>query len=386
MKEVVILGASGSIGTQALELVKENLDLFKVTRISVGYNIDKLIEILNDFNTLTHVALLDESKIEELKKDYPSIKFYLGSQGIIDLLNDDPTYDIVLNSIVGFAGLEPSIQSIKNGKRLALANKETMVVAGDIINGLLKDYPQSQIVPVDSEHCAIFQCLKNGQPNEVKKILLTASGGSFRDKTLEELNDVTVAQALNHPNWDMGASITIDSATMLNKGLEVIEAHYLFNVDYQDIEVLIHRQSIIHSMVEFQDSSVIAQLSNPDMKQPISYAFNYPERHIFVDSAIDFSKTINLSLEPVDYTRFKGLKLAFEAGIKGKTYPCVLNASKEVATNAFLKEEISFLDIVDYVEKALNHHKGIDNPSIEQLISVDLETRDYVSKLIKGEK
>lgn len=385
MKEIVILGASGSIGTQALDLIKDNLDLYKVTKISIGHNVEKLKEILNEFKTIQEVALLDESALVSLEEEYPTVTFYLQNNGIIQMLESNPTYDIVLNAIVGFAGLRPSITTIKLNKTLALANKETMVVGGEIINDLLIQHPQASILPVDSEHCAIFQCISNGKKEEVSRLLITASGGSFRDKTLEELKDVTVEQALNHPNWDMGASITIDSATMLNKGLEVIEAHYLFGIDYENIEVLIHRQSIVHSMVEFKDSSTIAQLSMPDMRQPIEFAFAYPLRNDFKESRIDFSTKLELTFDPVDYTRFKGLKLAFEAGKKANSYPCVLNAAKEVATTAFLKGYISFLDIVDYVEKALQVHKEVTNPTLEELIKVDSATRRYVVRLISEE-
>ena len=382
MKKLVVLGASGSIGSQALELIKEHKDDFILEKISIGRNINKLRQILTEFPSIKEVALLDSPELPNLKTDYPNISFYIDNQGILTLL-EDSNYDIVLNAIVGFAGLEASIKTIQLNKVLALANKETMVVAGSYINQLLLEHPKASIIPVDSEHSAIFQCMKNGHKNEVDKILLTASGGSFRDKSLEELKEVTLEQALNHPNWSMGASITIDSATMLNKGLEVIEAHYLFNVAYDDITVLIHRQSIIHSMVSFKDSSIIGLLSNPNMKQPISYAFNYPDRKDFKDSQIDFNQLITLTLEPVDYTRFKGLKLSFDAGRKGGYYPCVLNASKEVATNAFLNNEIQFLDIVELVEQALNNHQDKEGFCLETLKQVDQDTRNYVTHLIQ---
>ena len=383
MKKIVILGASGSIGTQALDVINDN-DKYELKKISVGHNIELLLEILDEFTTITDVALLDERVVEDLKKVYPHVNFYFGQKGILQLL-DNNDYDIVLNAIVGFAGLLPSIKTIQNDKVLALANKETMVVAGAHVKELLKQHVQAKIIPVDSEHCAIFQCLDENNKKFVKRLIISASGGSFRDKSIEELKDVSVKDALNHPNWDMGASITIDSATMLNKGLEVIEAHWLFDIDYDKIDVVIHRESIVHSMVEYSDSSIIAQLSKPNMKQPIAYAFAYPDRAKFNESELDFTNPFALNFESVNLVRFKGLALAYQAGRLGHSYPCVLNAAKEVATQAFLDERISFLDIVDYVEQALNVHKIIENPSVENLVKIDNATRVYISNLINKE-
>ncbi|MDF9867458.1 1-deoxy-D-xylulose-5-phosphate reductoisomerase [Bacilli bacterium PM5-3] len=383
MKKIVILGASGSIGRQALDVIRENTE-YEVSKISIGYNVKLLIEILDEFSTIKEVALLDSTFVSELQVAYPEINFYVGQKGILQLL-DNIDYDIVLNAIVGFAGLLPSIKVIKSNKTLALANKETMVVGGKHISDLLAQNPQAKIIPVDSEHCAIFQCLQNNDKKSVKRLIISASGGSFRDKTLDELQNVSVADALNHPNWDMGASITIDSATMLNKGLEVIEAHWLFDIDYDDIEVVIHRESIVHSMVEYNDSSTIAQLSKPNMKQPIAYAFAYPNRANFSTGSLDLTKAFSLSFEPIDLKRFKGLKLSYQAGRLGHSYPCVLNAAKEVATKAFLEEKISFLSIVDYVEQALQVHKLIENPSIEDLIKIDNATRVYITNEINKE-
>lgn len=384
MKKVVLLGASGSIGTQTLDILRNNPDDYELVKISIGYNVKVLIEILKNFKTVKEVALLDERVISELKQVYPHVNFYLNQEGILKLLDNDD-YDIVLNAIVGFDGLLPSLKTIQCDKILALANKETMVVAGFHVNRMLVQHPKARIVPVDSEHCAIFQCLQNSDKNGVKRLIISASGGSFRDKSLEELQNVTIEDALNHPNWDMGASITIDSATMLNKGLEVIEAHWLFNIDYNNIDVVIHRESIVHSMVEFRDSSTLAQLSQPNMKQPIVYALAYPKRFKFDESSLDFSKALSLSFEPVDFERFKGLALSYQAGRLGHSFPCVLNTSKEVATQAFLDERIAFIDIVEYVEKALDAHRIIENPSIEQLIKIDKATRKYVEKLISKE-
>jgi 1-deoxy-D-xylulose-5-phosphate reductoisomerase len=381
MKKIMLLGASGSIGTQTLAIIKENSNLYNLNKISIGYNTARLYEILKEFPSIKEVALLDESKINELRQAYPMIVFHAQQQGILNLFNDND-YDIVLNAIVGFAGLLPSIESIKRAKVLALANKETMVVAGELIKSLLKEHPQAQIIPVDSEHCALFQCLDKQDAKPLRRLIITASGGAFRDKSLNELEKVTISDALNHPNWNMGNTITIDSATMLNKGLEVIEAHYLFNVDYDNIDVVIHYESIVHSMIEYIDSSIIAQLSNPNMKQPINYALGYPHRVMFTESQIDFSKVLNLTFKPIDLERFEGLALAIEAGKKGDSYPCVLNASKEVATNAFLKGDISFLDITKYVKQALLNHQVVNKPSLDELFIIDAQVRDYIKKEI----
>lgn len=378
MKKIIILGATGSIGQQALNVIRTYPDRYQVSKISIGYNIEKLKDILNEFTTIKEVALLDESNLSELKKEYPLIKFHLHDKGILDLLDND--YDIALNAVVGFAGLMPSIKVIEQSKSLALANKETMVVAGDIINNLLKKYPMAKIIPVDSEHCAIFQCFENRA--EVKRLIITASGGSLRDYPLEAIKDVSVEQVLNHPNWNMGASITVDSATMFNKGLEVIEAHYLFNIDYENIDVVIHRESLVHSMVEYVDKSIIAQISYPNMEQPIEFAFNYPQRLASKLNALDFTNVITMNFEPVDYQRFPALKLAYEAGKKGQGYPCVLNASKEEATKAFLDKKIKFLDIINIVEKVLKEYHPQDISNVQQLIEIDKNTRGKVRELI----
>ncbi|MDR1781865.1 MAG: 1-deoxy-D-xylulose-5-phosphate reductoisomerase [Bacilli bacterium] len=385
MKKVILLGASGSIGRQTIEIIKENKDLYELVCISVGYNISKLIEILDVFSSIKEVALLDEKSKDILEKKYPNISFHYHEEGILKLL-DYHDYDIVLNAIVGFAGLKSSIKAIEKDKILALANKETMVVAGEYINKLLLEHPKSKILPVDSEHCAIYQCLDKTNKDELNKLIITASGGAFRDKTLAELSNVSIDDALNHPNWSMGASITVDSATMLNKGLEVIEAHHLFNVPYESIDVVLHYESIVHSMVEFKDSSILAQLSLPNMKQPINYCLGYPNRIKYTQSSIDFSKMLNLTFKPIDLVRFEGLALAINAGKKGHTYPCVLNASKEVATNAFLNNKIKFLDITKLVKIALEKHQVITNPTLDDLFKTDQKTRVFIEELImKGD-
>lgn len=379
MLDIIILGATGSIGMQALEVIDENDKLFQVTKISIGRNVILLDEILSKYQTIKEVALLEKNI--ELENKYPHIKFYYEEAGILKLIDNNK--EIVLNAILGFAGLKPSIKAIETGCRLALANKETMVVAGHLIKDLLKQYPNSEIIPVDSEHNALFQCLKGNNKQEIKRLILTASGGSFRDYTYEQLKDVSIKDALNHPNWSMGASITIDSATMLNKGLEVIEAYWLFDIDYDQIEVVIHKESIIHSMIEYKDNSILAQLSYPSMKHPISYAFSYPKRNIESKPGIDFKTLSKLHFDSVDYQKFYGLELAYMAGKKGHSYPCVLNASKEIATQYFLDNKIKFLDIVKYVEKALDMHQVVENPSLEDLILIDQETRKQTIELIE---
>ncbi len=384
MKKVVILGATGSIGKQALDIIKNNPNEFELVKISIGNNVKQLLKILEDFETIKEVAILDKEFIEDLEYGFNEMKFYDSSEGILKLLDNDD-YDIVLNGIVGFAGLLPSIKTIEHNKILALANKETMVVAGKLVNEKLKAHPQARIIPVDSEHCAIFQCLENNQHRDIKRLILSASGGSFKDKSLEELKNVSIEEALNHPNWNMGNSITIDSATMLNKALEIIEAHFLFNVSYDQIEVVIQPQSIVHSMVEYKDSSILAQLSYPDMRQPILYGLSYPKRLEFKENSLDFSQPLTLNFEPVDLTRFEAINLAFMVGRLGNSYPCVLNASKEEATNAFLKGEIGFLTIIDLVKNAIKNHKIIEDPSIEVLIKIDELTRKYVRSLIEKE-
>lgn len=385
MKKIVILGVTGSIGTQALNVIRENRDKYEVTKVSIGKNVTLLREILVEFTSIKEVAVLDEKDINVLSAEFPYVKFEAQTKGILHLL-DNNNYDLILNAIVGFAGVLPSIKAIELGKVLALANKETMVVAGALVKELLHKYPEAKILPVDSEHCAIFQCIGTNTKSDIKRLVISASGGSFRDLTLKELENVTVEEALNHPNWNMGKLITIDSATMLNKGLEVIEAHWLFDVDYDDIDVVIHRESIVHSMVEYNDSSMIAQLSLPNMEQPIAYAFAYPERAKFAKSSLDLSKQLGLTFSPVDFKRFKGLQLSYEAGRLGHSYPCVLNASKEVASQAFLDGKISFLMIVELVEKALNGHKIIENPSLKTLVQLDAATRKYVERLVLKEQ
>ena len=309
---------------------------------------------------------------------YPEKVIYFGDDGLKSMGALDEA-DIVLTAISGAVGIEATVEAIKKQKRVALANKETMVAAGEYINNLLKEYPKAEIIPVDSEHSALFQSMQGSGSKEVKTLIITASGGTFRGKTLDELKDVTVEQALKHPNWAMGKKITIDSSTLVNKGLEVIEAHMLFGVDYENIEVLVHPQSIIHSMVEFVDSSIIAQIGVPDMKLPIQYAFTYPNREASSElERLDLKRLKELTFDQVDSTVFKGVELAFYAGKVGKTMPCVFNSANEVAVELFLKGKIKFLQIYEIIEKAMKQHEPKEADNLEIIKKVDNETRKWV--------
>lgn len=377
MKKIVILGSTGSIGTNALEVIRKSENRFEVVGISGHRNYNLLIEQIREFKP-KYVSVGTEEGYEIIKREFDDIEVYLKDEGLKELASKDD-YDILLTAVSGAVGIEATVEGIKKGKRIALANKETMVAAGPYINKLLKENPEAEIVPVDSEHSAIFQSMLGGKKDEVRKIIITASGGTFRGKKREELQEVTVDQALKHPNWAMGKKITIDSSTLVNKGLEVIEAHELFGVNYEDIEVLVHPQSIIHSMVEFKDRAVIAQLGAPDMKLPIQYAFTYPERE--ASSAmepLDFTKVTNLTFEKPDHETFKGIELAFKAGKIGKTMPAVLNAANEVAVELFLKGQIKFLTIYEIIEKAMERHIPLEIDSIDTVKKVDKETREWV--------
>ncbi|WP_279166772.1 1-deoxy-D-xylulose-5-phosphate reductoisomerase [Thomasclavelia cocleata] len=380
MKKITVLGVTGSIGMQTVDVVKNHPDKFKIVAMSAGYNIEKVEEILKIID-VKYICVVNEEDADYLRAKYPNKYIYHGTHGLVKIavLNE---VDIVLNAIVGFAGLVPTIEAIKAKKDIALANKETLVVAGHIITKLVKEYDVA-LLPVDSEHSAIFQSLNGENKKQIKKIILTASGGSFRNKTREELMGVSVAEALNHPNWSMGAKITIDSATLFNKGLEVIEAKWLFDVSYDQIEVLIHPESIIHSMVEFIDTSIIGQLGNPDMRLPIQYALTYPQRDIlFGGESLDLAKVATLTFKKPDFKRFKALALAYQAGRDGGSKPCVLNGANEQANELFRRGKIEFLQIEELVEKALNSHRFIKDPTLQQLIEVDAWARNFVLKEI----
>lgn len=383
MRKITILGATGSIGLQAIDVIISHPEQFDIIAVSAGYNIKKLEEILTKIE-IPYVCVLTKEDCAYLQDKYPSIHVVYGADGL-EMIATLPEVNMVLNAIVGFAGLLPTIKAIEAKKDIAIANKETLVVAGHIIVALVKQH-NVLMVPVDSEHSAIFQSLQGENKKEIKKILLTASGGSLRDKNREELIGVSVEEALQHPNWSMGAKITIDSATMFNKGLEVIEAKWLFDVEYDQIEVLIHPESIVHSMVEFNDTSVIGQLGNADMRLPIQYAFTYPERLILENAeSLDLTKIASLHFSKPDFERFKALSLAYRAGKTGGSMPCVLNGANESANSLFLQGKIEFLMIEELVEQAMNQHQLIENPTIEQLIAVDSWARNFVLQQIGEE-
>lgn len=373
MKNIVLLGASGSIGTQAIDVIKQHPELFNLIGISVNQNVDYVKELLTTFDSIKYVNLGNNCDASCL--DNFDIAITYGQPGLEQLASIDEA-DYILNAVIGFAGLAPSVSAIKAKKTLGLANKETLVCAGDIIMPLVEQY-QAQLIPIDSEHSAIFQALQGESYEDIKRLILTASGGSFRDLNKEELANVTVEQALSHPTWSMGAGITIDSATMFNKALEIIEAHHLFNVDYDCIDVLIHPQSIDHSMVEFVDGSCIGQLSFPDMRIPIAYALSYPRR-ISIDIKRDIMEINNLTFKKPDLERFSALKIAYAVGKQGYTYPTVLNAAKEEANNLFIDNKIKFIEIGTIIKEALIAHQVIVDPSLDDLYQVDQQTREWV--------
>lgn len=376
-----ILGSTGSIGTQALEVVRDLKGIFDIDVIAVSgnSNIDLLESQIREFNP-KYAAVSDEqaAKRLEIAVADTGCKVLSGRDGLCYIAAQTDA-DMVLSSIVGFAGLVPTMNAIAAGKDIALANKETLVTAGSLFMDAIKK-SGVRLLPVDSEHCAIFQSLKSGRHSEVRKILLTASGGPFFGKERKELKNVRKEQALKHPNWSMGAKITIDSATLMNKGLEFLEAHWLFNVDIDNIKVVVQRESIIHSMVEFNDKSVIAQMSVPSMKHPIQYAFTYPNRLSSPDKEVDFAKLAKLTFAEPDEKTFRCLALAKTAGREGGVMPTVMNAANEAAVSRFLNDEIGFLDIADIVERAMSDFDNIKNPSLDDIIAADAEVRQRLGK------
>ena len=381
MKKVAILGSTGSIGTQTLDVLRANPDDFTLVGISAGSNISMLEEQIREFNPQI-CAVWDEEKAATLKAAVadvtPQCKIVSGMEGLIEL-STMPESDILITAVVGMIGINPTIAAIKAGKDIGLANKETLVTAGHIIMPLAKEMGVS-ILPVDSEHSAIFQCLNGEKENKIDKILLTASGGPFRGKTRDDLADVTLEMALKHPNWSMGRKITIDSATMVNKGLEVIEAKWLFNVEPSQIEVVVQPQSIIHSMVQFDDGAVIAQLGTPDMRLPIQYALYYPRRVYLKGDRLDFSTLTEITFSKPDHDTFLGLKYAYKAIECGGSMPTVLNAANEYAVAKFLDKKIRFLEIYEMIDYCMSCHKNIDSPSVSQI----LETEQWVYDTIKS--
>ena len=380
-RQLAILGSTGSIGTQALEVVSEHSDLFEVYALTANNQVDLLINQARKYMPEV-VVIANERKYPELKEaleDLP-IKVWAGADAIAQMVQSEPI-DMVLTAMVGYSGLRPTISAIKAGKAIALANKETLVVAGELIMKLAAEH-KVPILPVDSEHSAIFQCLTGAYDNPIEKILLTASGGPFRRKTLEELATVTKAQALRHPNWTMGAKITIDSASMMNKGFEMIEAKWLFDVTPDQVQVVVHPQSVIHSMVQFEDGAVIAQLGIPDMKLPIAYAFSFPTRMRSMAPRLDFNQYSTLTFEEPDMERFRNLAFAFEAARQGGNMPCIVNAANEVVVASFLKDGISFLGMSDVIEKTMERATFIANPTYDDYVATDAEARKIAASLI----
>ena len=376
MRNLAILGSTGSIGTQTLDIVSKNNDL-KVISLAAYGNIELLEKQIRQYMPKL-ACVYSEEKAAKLKENISDldVKVVSGMDGLIEAASMDEA-DIVVTAIVGMIGIRPTMAAIKAGKDIALANKETLVTAGHIIIPAAKEY-NVNILPVDSEHSAIFQCLNGERKADVDKILLTASGGPFRGKTRANLENVTVEAALKHPNWAMGRKITIDSATLVNKGLEVIEAKWLFDVDFEDIDVVVQPQSLIHSMVQFKDGGIMAQLGTPDMRLPIQYAIYYPERRYLDGDRVDFSKLAGITFEKPDTDTFEGLKLAYEAGKCGGSTPTVFNAANELAVAMFLDKKIRFLDIYEIIKESMNNIKHIDNPSIEQILDVEKETYEFI--------
>lgn len=380
-KRISLLGATGSIGIQTLDIIKEHPSKFQLVSFSSGKNMEKTREILKQFPVeVVSVSLEEDAK--QLQSEFPKVTIFFGEEGLVQVAANTNA-DVLVNAVLGSVGLNPTLEAIKKGITIAIANKETLVTAGHLVMQAAKEN-NVPILPVDSEHSALFQAMNGEQRSEISKIIITASGGSFRELTREELKNVTVKDALNHPNWSMGAKITIDSATMMNKGLEVIEAHVLFNTSYDDIEVLLHRESIIHSMVEFKDTSIIAQLGTPDMRVPIQYALSYPNRIERSNAKrLNLAEIGKLNFEEMNYTRYHALKLAIDAGRAGGTMTTVLNAANEAAVSLFLQEKITFLTIDELIERSMNEHVNSSSPDLETILHVDAETRKNVLNMIK---
>lgn len=378
MKGISLLGATGSIGTQTIDIIRSNRDQFELVAIAVGKNLELTREIINEFHPKL-VSVQNQADAAILQREFAGIsKILSGDEGLIDVAVH-PDANLFVNAILGSVGLVPTLNAIEAGKTIALANKETLVTAGHIVMARARDR-KVPVLPVDSEHSAIFQCLQGERQKNIERLIITASGGSFRDNTREQLLDVTIEEALHHPNWSMGAKITIDSATMMNKGLEVIEAHWLFDQPYDKIDVLLHRESTVHSMVEFHDGSIIAQLGSPDMRIPIQYALTYPERTPTNAARLDLTELGTLHFQKMDFNRYRCLRFAYEAGRRGGTLPVVLNAANEVCVQAFLNGKIKFLEIEDGIEWALENHVPTANPDLDTILSVDQETREIVTK------
>ena len=376
MKKVAILGSTGSIGTQTLEIIRDNEDLQAVA-LAAGQNVDLMEKQIREFHPRI-AGMWSEEAAADLRQrvsDLP-VKIVCGMDGLLEIASF-PESDVVVTAVVGMIGIRPTIAAIESGKTIALANKETLVTAGHIIMPLAAQR-KVPILPVDSEHSAIFQSLQGRADNQIHRILLTASGGPFRGKKRADLEQMTLEDALKHPNWSMGKKVTIDSASLVNKGLEVMEAKWLFDVSLDQIQVVVHPQSIVHSAVEYDDGAVIAQLGLPDMKLPIQYALYYPERKFLPGERLDFAKLGRITFENPDMEVFRGLKLAYAAGTRGGSLPTVYNAANEYAVGKFLNREISYLTIIDMIEGAMEHHKVVENPDVDAILAAERETYEYI--------
>lgn len=384
IKRLAILGSTGSIGTQALDVARSHPELFQVAVLAANTSDKALERQIEEFGP-TLAVLADEKAARRLRGRYRGkTEIRGGEKALLEAAAFDGV-DMVVTSMVGFAGLAPTLAALEAGKTIALANKETLVVAGELVTALAKEKGVA-VLPVDSEHCALFQCLQGERRDTVERLILTASGGPFRGKTTDELRSVTVADCLKHPTWSMGQKITVDSATLVNKGLEVIEAHWLYGVPYEKIDVAVHPQSIVHSMVEFRDGAVMAQLGLPDMRLPIQYALTYPSRETADFGRMDFKTRMSLSFEPPDTETFRGLPLAYEAGKAGGVMPCVLNGANEEAVAAFLAGRIGFLDIYDCIERAMEAQENFAHPSFETLCEADARARAFVRGFLDGKE
>ena len=376
MKNIAILGSTGSIGTQTLDVARKNEDL-RVVAVSAGKSVEKLEEQIREFHPIL-AAVWDEKAARDLKTRIADTdtKVVSGMEGLLELASM-PESDILVTAIVGMIGIRPTMEGIRAGKDIALANKETLVTAGHLIMPMAREYGVS-ILPVDSEHSAIFQAIHGEENKEIHKLLITASGGPFRGRTTEELRNVTVADTLKHPNWVMGRKITVDSATLVNKGLEVMEARWLFDMDLDHIQVVVQPQSIIHSMVEFKDGAIMAQLGTPDMRLPIQYALYYPHRRYLDGDRLDFTKLREITFEVPDMETFRGLPMAIQASREGGSMPTVFNAANELAVKKFLEEKIGFLDIYEIIAQSLERHKKIEHPDLDEILSVEQDTYQWI--------
>ncbi|MEK5039516.1 1-deoxy-D-xylulose-5-phosphate reductoisomerase [Sporosarcina sp. FSL K6-3457] len=381
MKKISLLGATGSIGIQTLDIIESNPDKFQLVSFSAGMNIDKVREIALKHQPQT-ISVIGREDAERLQVEFPASRVVYGEEGLIEVAAHTHA-DVLVNAVIGSVGLKPTLEAIREGITIAIANKETLVAAGDVVMAEARKY-NVPLLPVDSEHSALFQALNGENPKRISRLILTASGGSFRDLSREELANVTVEQALAHPNWSMGNKLTIDSATMMNKGLEVIEAHHLFGMPYDQIDCLLHKESIIHSMVEFEDTSVMAQLGSPDMRVPIQYALTYPDRIAMQNAKpLRLEEIGKLHFEKMDLVRFKALALAYDAGREGGTMPTAMNAANEVAVALFMQGRISFIQIEDIIERVMDAHRTSAVPDLETILEADSLARKMVYAMVE---